>query len=467
MSTQLEKFILGTVPLTNFTVNGAIGTALATVDIASSFSINQTTPTISLTIPTPSIPVIGQLATMINLGLAVTISGCLIPSNQVAVFSFSGVSWTTTTGASSISTIGTTPNLNGASLLNNILTLQPADISNPGVVNNTTQTFSGEKTFNSPQTLVTGRLGIGVPTFGASRLGDSDLQVNTIDTTSLNLKNVTQESISTIYAVDSQANNALTTRIKSFTRNDALLDVTGRTVNDIFIDNTGAAMAVVRDDALGKREGLDVFSQNYPTSLTDVAQAAGFVSLAEGGGLHRKVGLWFKNPGVQTYVLGWVVDATSKVMTLGKGLIFPTGVALATPPTGQVSMYAKADKRMYSKDDAGVEILLGGSSSPNVQIFIVNGTYTPTTGMRYCIVEAVGAGGGGGGCNAGSVTAIVIGGSGGGGSYARVQFTATQIGVSQTISLGGGGSGGTTTTAGGAGGKIGRASCRERVLNLV
>lgn len=75
-------------------------------------------------------------------------------------------------------------------------------------------------------------------------------------------------------------------------------------------------------------------------------------------------------------------------------------------------------------------------------------TYTPSPGMVYCIVEAVGGGGGGGSATGGANYAI-SGGGGGGGGYFRKLFTAAQVGSSQNGSVGAGGgagsAGGSTT----------------------
>lgn len=84
-------------------------------------------------------------------------------------------------------------------------------------------------------------------------------------------------------------------------------------------------------------------------------------------------------------------------------------------------------------------------ASINVQTFASSGTYTPTSGMIYCIVECVGAGGGGGGVHLGWA-----GGGGGGGSYVRGFYTASSIGSSQTVTIGAVGSAG--STSGGDGG---------------
>lgn len=61
-------------------------------------------------------------------------------------------------------------------------------------------------------------------------------------------------------------------------------------------------------------------------------------------------------------------------------VILVEGGAPATPSSGQVKIYAKADGQVYSKDDAGAETKLGGSGSGTVEIVstITSGTITPT-----------------------------------------------------------------------------------------
>ena len=110
MSTQLEKLILGTVPLANFTANGALGTAVATVDIAPCFAIAQTTVGITLTIPTPTIAAVGLTIKIVNTGsAALTVAGVSIGANQSTEFTYSGTAWTIATAvtvAVALATIG-------------------------------------------------------------------------------------------------------------------------------------------------------------------------------------------------------------------------------------------------------------------------------------------------------------------------------------------------------------------------
>ncbi|HXC05148.1 MAG TPA: hypothetical protein VNZ86_10385 [Bacteroidia bacterium] len=93
------------------------------------------------------------------------------------------------------------------------------------------------------------------------------------------------------------------------------------------------------------------------------------------------------------------------------------------------------------------------SFAVNLQTFTSSGTYTPTSGMVYCIIECVGGGGGGGGSASASAGFYSVGGAGGGGGYARKISTAAAIGVSQTVTVGAAGTAGSAgNNAGGNGG---------------
>jgi hypothetical protein len=85
------------------------------------------------------------------------------------------------------------------------------------------------------------------------------------------------------------------------------------------------------------------------------------------------------------------------------------------------------------------------------QVFTASGTYTPSPGMLFCIIEAVG-GGGGGGSAAGTAGQIYNGGGGGAGSYARLLATSATIGASQTVTIGSGGNGGASGSNNGSNG---------------
>jgi hypothetical protein len=86
------------------------------------------------------------------------------------------------------------------------------------------------------------------------------------------------------------------------------------------------------------------------------------------------------------------------------------------------------------------------------QIFTSSGTYTPSTGMVYCVAEVIGGGGGGGGSSGGSSASGGAGGGGAGG-YGKSIFPAATIGASQVVTVGAAGTGGSVgANNGGTGG---------------
>lgn len=92
-----------------------------------------------------------------------------------------------------------------------------------------------------------------------------------------------------------------------------------------------------------------------------------------------------------------------------------------------------------------------GITTINVQTFTTNGTYTPSVGLQYAVVELVGGGGGGGGA-AGSTTSGSSGAGGGGGGYSRKLLDAATVGASQAVTIGAGGAGGSPNNTGSNGG---------------
>lgn len=101
----------------------------------------------------------------------------------------------------------------------------------------------------------------------------------------------------------------------------------------------------------------------------------------------------------------------------------------------------------------GARTTLGAFGAVVVQTFTGSGTYTPTAGMLYCIVEAVGGGGGGGGAAQSTAGTFNGAGGGGGGEYARKLMTAADIGASKAVAIGAAGAAGSAgANNGGTGG---------------
>lgn len=105
-----------------------------------------------------------------------------------------------------------------------------------------------------------------------------------------------------------------------------------------------------------------------------------------------------------------------------------------------------------STTPGGARTNLGLLGAVNIIVFSTSGTYTPSPGMQFCIVEVLGGGGGAGGSAAGTATTEAFGAGGASGEYASGYFTASTIGSSQTITIGTAGSGGVGSAAGTGGG---------------
>lgn len=101
------------------------------------------------------------------------------------------------------------------------------------------------------------------------------------------------------------------------------------------------------------------------------------------------------------------------------------------------------------KANGGTGITTGAVVSITAQRFTTSGTYTPTTGMIYAVIEGVGPGGAGGG-STGAITDIKSGGGGGSGGCSRIVVSAATIGASKAVVIGTGGVG-ASNAAGGAG----------------
>lgn len=114
-----------------------------------------------------------------------------------------------------------------------------------------------------------------------------------------------------------------------------------------------------------------------------------------------------------------------------------------------VASLAPGDMLMYT-DQLGfgggrISPVSGSGLLPIVRVITISGTYTPTPGMVYAIVECVG--GGGGSSPGGDDGTLQWGGAGGaGGGYSRKLLTAAAIGPSQTVSVGQGGAAGVAGT---------------------
>lgn len=116
--------------------------------------------------------------------------------------------------------------------------------------------------------------------------------------------------------------------------------------------------------------------------------------------------------------------------------------------TGPYALYVDGSNIFESTTAQKVGLpITGPVSRTNIRTFTSGTSYIPTVGLVEAVVECVGAGGGGGGVT-GAVGQSRGGGGGAAGTYSKVRLSSTQIGASQTITIGTAGTTGSASNGG-------------------
>lgn len=147
-----------------------------------------------------------------------------------------------------------------------------------------------------------------------------------------------------------------------------------------------------------------------------------------------------------------VSKGDASVILAAEGVVNPpvyiaSGTALQHV-TNLLFSNTSATRNVTFPDASGTILLSGGGNSAITQVNVQRvtatgaGTYTPTAGMQYVIVQAQAGGGGGGGAATSGVGEGAGANGGGGGGYTEALFTAADIGASKAYSVGAGGAGG-------------------------
>lgn len=135
--------------------------------------------------------------------------------------------------------------------------------------------------------------------------------------------------------------------------------------------------------------------------------------------------------------------------TYGTALLSPTIIVDAfgrvlSASNNTISKISSVTKQSFCPSGCTTTVASGGS-----------GTYTPTTGMVYAIVQCIGSGGGGGGTASAGAGNNDWAGGGGSGGESKLIVSAATIGASKSIVIGALGAGGTAgNNAGGNGGDV-------------
>ena len=159
-------------------------------------------------------------------------------------------------------------------------------------------------------------------------------------------------------------------------------------------------------------------------------------------------------------VYTYVPNTTTPLTTYKDEALTPHTNPIILDANGRPPMYAiwitdttkivvddATDVLQYTIDD----IPCSGGGLASVQIFTASDTYTPIAGLVTALVEVVGSGGAGGGAFISNTTECFVGGGGGAGGYAAEVLTATDIGASQTVTIGTAGAGAAAAVGGNGG----------------
>lgn len=416
-----------------FTVN-AKGLITAASDVSIQIAESQVTNLVSDLASKVNTSSLGNLIDAGTDGIVVTggtgaVVGSVSLAQHVADTTHNGylssTDWNTFNNKGTVTSIGTidsqTPSANGLVIAGSSLYAQSASISNPGMVNNIGQAFSGNKQFTANMSIgpsaPVGTLALNLQgtTSGVTQIG---LRVNTSYTGTPDT--ITYQEI--LGTIPSSTLTAYGLRIGQLTNVGSPNNIYSLYIDDVQELGTAANIYGIFQASTTNKNRI-----NGPTSIQGtltLGSSTGALSAASGV---VSVGtLSIGNGGTGQTTKAAAFDALSP-MTTGGDIIYGgasgTGTRLANGSSGQ---FLKSNGTTLAPSWANPTITL---TAPTIQKFITGtGTYNlPSPAPLYIEVELVGPGGGGGANgtaatdgNPGSAsttfgTTLLSGGPGGGG----------------------------------------------------
>lgn len=241
---------------------------------------------------------------------ASAITGSLaVDASTGNLYEYNGASWIQIGGPGSALTLGNndaqTANLKGAALISGVLSMQSATASFPGLVNITTQSFAGNKTF--------------IGTIAASNLTGTNTGDQTISLTGDITGSGTGSFATTLATVNANVGSfGSATAVATFTVNAKGL-ITGAGSSSIQIAESQVTNLVT--DLAGKQA-----TGNYVTALTGDGTASGPGSVALTlATVNANVGSFGSSTAIPTFTVN------------AKGLVTAAGTAAVIAPAGTLS----------------------------------------------------------------------------------------------------------------------------------
>lgn len=207
--------------------------------------------------------------------------GTLSATGALSASNFSGSSSGTNTGDVTLAAVGSSPSANGASLSGQVLTLQPADATHPGLVTTGSQTFAGSKTFSNDVNITTDIM-MNNASYGGITVGHTlghiwSTGLESGGTLSINAGDHTKFDVAagTGQVIDYSVINAPTIKLVSWNAFTAQT-TTGLASADItyvLVDNTGALVQINTYPTADQRRTYIFLGELTHASRTSIAFA--------------------------------------------------------------------------------------------------------------------------------------------------------------------------------------------------
>jgi hypothetical protein len=385
-----------TFALSDFAADGPIGTAAATVDAHTSFSINQTTGSnlraLSLPAPTSTSP--SRLIYVSNIGTAsFIIAGVTVPAGANAGFLWNGTAWAASDVSTGISIIGTldtgSPSSDGAHVSGNTVYLQSASTSNAGLINTSNgQTFAGTKIF---QNFLTGQAGAQI-TGGALTLTGSTASSLTTTSGALTLTSAAAATWGTSAGdLTVQANGTSNLNLNTSGAGTVNIGSTGATANSSTVriatsSDSSSTQAVTIGSNANTASSVNIEAGNTGKIQIGNSTSAHTVQIGNGGTAVQTVTIGSTSSSSTTTINGGAngVTPTVSLQAATSGVLAIGTVNANTVQLGAIGSTANAST-LHLADSTGNAIQtvgIGSSANAGSLVTIEGGTAASSGGIN-------------------------------------------------------------------------------------